>query len=335
MEKVKLGVIGTGKIGRMHINNLVNSLPDVEVVAVADPFVDVSSDFLNEMEIPSNMRFKDYNDLLEIEEIKAVVIASSTDTHAEISIAAANKNKAIFCEKPVDSDPEVIRKVQKVVEESGVVFQTGYNRRFDHNFKKVRDEVSSGTIGEPHIIKITSRDPAPPSMDYVKVSGGLFKDMMIHDFDLIRYLSGSEPIEITAKGAVLIDPAIGEAGDIDTAVVTILFENGALGIIDNSRQAVYGYDQRVEVFGSKGMVKAENDKPTTVEISTEDYVTTDKIPYFYLDRYGQAYLDQFHYFIEAVKGTGPLLVNVIDGLKSVEMADAAKLSLDKGTTIKL
>ncbi len=333
MSRVKFGVVGTGRIGRLHVENLTNLVPEDEVVAVADPFIDKSREWAEGMGIP--YIYDNYQALLDNPEVEAVIVASSTDTHAEISIAAAKAKKQIFCEKPVDRDVERIKEVLAAVEEAGVLFQVGFNRRFDHNFKKVADVVKSGAIGEPHIIKITSRDPAPPPVEYIKVSGGLFNDMMIHDFDMMRYLSGSDVVEVTAKGSVLVDPAIGEAGDIDTAIVTLKMANGALGVIDNSRQAVYGYDQRVEVFGSKGIAKAENDKPTTVEVSTAENVTTDKIPYFFLDRYTGAFVEQFKYFIAAVRGEGELLVDGLDGLRSVEVAEAATRSLKEGRTITL
>lgn len=333
MSKVKFGVVGTGRIGRLHVENLTNLIPEAEVVAVADIYIDKAREWAEGIGIKGI--YKDYQDLLADPEVEVVVVASSTDTHAEISIAAAKAKKHIFCEKPVDANIEKIKEVLAVVEEEGVLFQVGFNRRFDHNFKKVADVVKSGAIGEPHIIKITSRDPAPPPVEYIKVSGGLFNDMMIHDFDMVRYLSGSDVVEVTAKGAVLVDPAIGDAGDVDTAIVTLKMANGALGVIDNSRQAVYGYDQRVEVFGSKGVAKAENDKPTTVEVSTVNDVTTDKIPYFFLDRYTGAFVEQFNFFISAIRGESELLVGGIDGLRSVEIAMAATRSLKEDRTVKL
>lgn len=333
MEKIRFGVVGTGRIGRLHVENLSNLVPEAQVVAVADPLIEAARDWAVGMGVPHI--YADYRELLALPEVDAVVVASSTDTHAEISIAAARAGKQVFCEKPVDRDVERIKEVLKVVEETGVLFQVGFNRRFDHNFKKVADVVKSGAIGEPHIIKITSRDPAPPPASYIKVSGGLFNDMMIHDFDMMRYLSGSDVVEVSAKGAVLVDPEIGACGDIDTAIVTLKLANGALGVIDNSRQAVYGYDQRVEVFASKGLAKAENDRPTTVEVSTVQGVSRDKIPYFFLDRYTGAFVEQFKFFIAAIRGEGPLLVDGVDGLRSVEIALAATQSLKEGRSVRL
>ena len=332
VRKIVIGVAGVGRIGRLHIENIQRFIPDVEVKAISDPFANL--DEAGEA-FGVKDRYRDYNELLADRDIEAVIVASSTDKHAEISIAAARMGKQIFCEKPVDPDPARILEVIDEVKKAGVKFQVGFNRRFDHNFRQVRKTVESGEIGEVHIVRVTSRDPAPPPIEYVKVSGGLFCDMMIHDFDMVRYLSGSEPVEIFASGAVLIDPAIGEAGDIDTAAVIIRFSSGALGIIDNSRRAVYGYDQRVEVFGSKGQAVAHNDKPTTVEVSTADSVTTDKIPYFFLDRYTGAFVDQFRSFFDSLRSGEAVLVGELDGLRSVEMALAATESYRTGLPVKL
>ena len=332
METVNIGVIGVGRIGRLHIENIRKFIPGVDVRAISDPYADLD-EVAGAFGIAA--KYRDYRELLARPEISTVIIASSTDTHAEIAIAAALAGKHIFCEKPVDPDPAKIREVIDAVKKAGVRFQVGFNRRFDHNFRKVRKTVESGTIGQVHVVRVTSRDPAPPPVSYVKVSGGLFCDMMIHDFDMVRYLSGSEPVEIYASGSVLIDPAIGEAGDVDTAAVLIKFENGALGMIDNSRQAVYGYDQRVEVFGSEGQAVAYNDKPTTVEVSTKNSVTTDAIPYFFLDRYTGAFVDQFKSFFEAVRNGTPTEVDETDGLRSVEMALAATQSFKTGLPQKM
>lgn len=332
MKTVTIGVIGVGRIGRLHIENIRRFIPGVEIKAISDNFADI--DAIGE-EFGIEDKYRDYRGVLADPSIEAVIIASSTDTHAEIAIAAAEAGKQIFCEKPVDPDPAKILEVIEAVKKAGVKFQVGFNRRFDHNFRKVRQTVEDGTIGDVHVVRVTARDPAPPPIEYVKVSGGLFCDMMIHDFDMVRYLSGSEPVEIYASGAVLIDPAIGQAGDVDTAAVLIKFANGALGIIDNSRQAVYGYDQRVEVFGSKGQAVAYNDKPTTVEVSTAGSVTTDKIPFFFLDRYTGAFVDQFKSFFEAVRSGAPTEVDEIDGLRSVEMALAATESYKTGLPRKM
>lgn len=332
-DVLKLGIVGTGRIGRMHVADINKLVDGAEVIAAADLYIDAAADELKANGVKD--LYKDYKDLLANPDVEAVIVASSTDTHAEISIAAAKAGKDVFCEKPIDKDLDKIKEVLKVVEETGVKFQTGFNRRFDHNFRRVRDLVVDGTLGDPHIVRVTSRDPAPPPIEYVKVSGGIFFDMMIHDFDMVRYLSGSEVVEVNAIGTVLVDKAIGEAGDVDTAIVTLKFANGAIGVIDNSRQAVYGYDQRVEVFGSKGMAKAENDKPTTVEVNTADAPTTDKIPYFFLDRYTDAFVDQFKEFVKAINEDTETMVTAEDGYRAVQIAYAATESCRSGKPVKV
>ncbi len=330
---LNIGIIGVGRIGKMHCENLVRLIPSANVVAVADIFVDDHKEWISSLGIKKC--YKDYKDLLKDEEVSAVVISTSTNTHAEITIAAAEAKKDIFLEKPIDVEIGRINSILEAVDKAGVKLQVGFNRRFDHNFSKIREVLESGEIGEPHIIRIASRDPAPPPISYVKVSGGLFLDMMIHDFDMMRYISGSDIVEIFVNSAVLINKEIGEAGDVDTAIVTVKLANGALGVIDNSRQAVYGYDQRVELFGSKGQAIANNDKPTTVEVSTANSVTTDKIPYFFLDRYTQAFLDEFNSFIDSVLNNKKVKVNGLDAKRAVQVALAADESNRTGLPVKI
>lgn len=332
MKKYRVGMIGVGRIGRLHVENITSFIPRLEIVAAADVAIDASREWLESKGIKEF--YTDYRDLLKNDDIEAVIIASATDTHKEIAIAAAEAKKQIFCEKPIDQAVVNNEEVVRAIESAGVLFQVGFNRRFDHNFARVRQLVEDGSIGEVQIIRISSRDPAPPPLHYLKVSGGLFLDMMIHDFDMVRYLSGLEVRRVTAHGANLIDPKIKEEGDIDTAVVTLELSNGALAVIDNSRQAVYGYDQRVEVFGSKGQAVAYNDAPNNVELYSEDAIRKDKIYYFYLDRYTRAFVDQFNTFADALEGKrgGP---GVIDGLRAVEIGVAAGQSLREGKTVEL
>ncbi len=330
---LNIGIIGVGRIGKMHCENLVRYIPNANVVAIADLFVDDHKEWIDALSIKKC--YKEYKDLLNDKEVAAVVISTSTNTHAEIAIAAAEAKKDIFLEKPIDVEVSRIDSILEAVKKAGVKLQIGFNRRFDHNFSKLRQVLESGEIGEPHIIRIASRDPAPPPISYVKVSGGLFLDMMIHDFDMMRYISGSDIVEIFVNSAVLINPEIGEAGDVDTAIVTVKLANGALGVIDNSRQAVYGYDQRVELFGSKGMASASNDKPTTVEVSTAKCVTTDKIPYFFLDRYTQAFLDEFNSFVDSCLNDTPVKVDGLDGKRAVQVALAAAESNRTGLPVKI
>ena len=216
---------------------------------------------------------KDYKEILDDPQIDAVLICSSTDTHAPISMEAIKAGKHVFCEKPIDLDVAKIQEVMSLLKDSNVKYQVGFNRRFDHNFEAVKKAVAAGKIGDVHVIKVTSRDPEPPCAEYVKVSGGMFLDMTIHDFDMVRFLAGCDAVEVYVEAAVLVDPAIGEAGDVDTAVITLKMENGAIAVIDNSRKAVYGYDQRAEVFGSKGMVATANDSASLAVISNAGGVT--------------------------------------------------------------
>lgn len=332
-KKLTVGIIGAGRIGKLHAENICYNIPEVKIKTISDIRIDAIKEWATGLGIENVV--KDYHEILNDPEIDAVFVCSSTDTHAQITIEAAEAGKDIFCEKPIDLDLDRIKKVLEEVEKAGVKLQVGFNRRFDHNFKKARDLVKEGKIGEPHIIKITSRDPEPPSIDYVKVSGGLFLDMTIHDFDMARYLSGSEVTEVYVNGAVLVDEEIGKAGDIDTAVITLKFANGAIGVIDNSRKAVYGYDQRVEVFGSKGQITVYNDKPTSVEVSTEETVSTDKPKYFFLERYTDSFITEVKDFVKAVIEDKEVPVSGIDGLKSVEIGLAAKKSLETNQPVKL
>ena len=333
MANVKIGVVGCGRIGKLHINNLINSVSGVEVVAVADPMLDKSGarEWLAERNITNVST--DFMDVINNPEVEVVFVCSSTDTHCDISMAAVNAGKHVFCEKPIDYDIEKIKKLLALVEEKGVKFQVGFNRRFDHNHKAVADAVKNGTIGDPHIVIVSSRDPEPPPASYVAVSGGIFYDMMIHDFDMVRYVTGSEAVEISAVGSCLVNPKLQEESgipDVDTAVVTMKMANGCIAVINNSRQAVYGYDQRVEVFGSKGMASDGNDLLNTATIMTVDGAHSEKPLWFFLERYNQAFIDQVVSFIDAIVNDKPTVVGAVDGLRPVLMAAAATESCHKG-----
>lgn len=329
-KNLRFGVVGCGRIGKLHINNLLKNVPGAEVIAAADPMLDKSGarEWLAERGITDVST--DYMDVINNKDVDVVMVCSSTDTHSIISLAAVNAGKHVFCEKPIDFDLDRIQAVVDAVAKKGVKFQVGFNRRFDRNFKKIHDVVAEGKIGAPHIVRVTSRDPEPPPVSYVKVSGGIFYDMMIHDFDMVRYLSGSDVEEVSAVGACLVDPAIGEAGDVDTAVVTLKFKNGAIGVIDNSRKAAYGYDQRVEVFGSKGQITTANEQPNLTVMSTEEGVTCEKPVYFFLERYNDAFIAQLVSFVDAINNDKPTVVNVNDGLQPVLIAKAATESCKKG-----
>lgn len=331
---LKVGIIGAGRIGKVHTESICNYVKNAEVKAIADPFLsEETAAWAKKLGV--EVVTKDYHEILADPEIGAVLICSSTDTHSPISIEAIHAGKHIFCEKPIDHDVAKINEVRKALEGTGLKYQVGFNRRFDHNFDAVRNAVQAGKIGEPHIVKITSRDPEPPSAAYVAVSGGMFLDMTIHDFDMARFLVGSDVEEVYVQSAVLVDPAIGEAGDVDTAVITMKMTNGALAVIDNSRRAAYGYDQRAEVFGSKGMVAVENDSVSNAKIATADGVTGEKPLFFFLERYMQAYAKEVTAFVDAVVNDTEVPVNQDDGLKAVLIGLAATKSAKEHRPVKI
>jgi myo-inositol 2-dehydrogenase / D-chiro-inositol 1-dehydrogenase len=331
MEKKNIGVIGAGRIGQLHIENIIHNFTNITIKSISDPYLDEA--WAKTMGIPNC--FTDHRPILTDKEIDAVLICSPSKNHAAHIVDAANQGKHIFCEKPVALDPDVIKEAIQAVEKAGVKLQIGFNRRFDPNFAKIKKYVLDGQIGTPHLIKITSRDPEPPNPDYIKESGGMFLDMTIHDFDMARFLAGSEVTEVFAKGAVLVDPEIGKQGDIDTAVITLGFENGALGIIDNSREAVYGYDQRIEVFGSKGSVTADNNRATNTTLLTETGVQTDKPLYFFLERYQEAFKAEMKAFLDCIDLDLPSPVTGHDGLMPVLIALAANQSIKENRPVKV
>jgi myo-inositol 2-dehydrogenase/D-chiro-inositol 1-dehydrogenase len=333
-SSVNIGIIGAGRIGKIHAENIASLMPEGRLKGIADinltPEIRTWAKNLGVASI-----VKDPVALLADKDIQAVLICSSTDTHADLVVQAAKAGKHIFCEKPVDLTVAKVRAALDAVNKAGVKLQVGFNRRFDHNSRRIRELVESGAIGAVHLIKITSRDPAPPPLDYIKVSGGIFLDMTIHDFDMVRFQSGSEVEEVYATGAVLIDKAIGKAGDVDTAIVTLYLANGALAVIDNSRKAAYGYDQRVEVFGSRGAAAAENDAPSTVKLSNDSGVIGEKPLYFFLERYKESFIAEMRAFLEAVAQGKPTLVTGEDGLQDLRVGLAAKLSLAERRPVKL
>lgn len=334
MKKFTVGVIGAGRIGKIHIENLLRKITNVNLKIVADIKID---DKLRQWaaEIGVLKLSSDVNEIFNDPEIEIVLICSSTNSHAKFIQEAAKANKQVFCEKPIDTDIIRIKETLSVVKETGVKLMVGFNRRFDRNFMRCHEAIASGQIGEPQIIKITSRDPAPPPIEYIKVSGGIFLDMTIHDWDMARFQAGSEVEEVYATGAVLIDPEIGKAGDLDTAVAVLKFKNGAIGIIDNTRQAVYGYDQRVEVFGSKGCVVADNEATNTVRIYTAECTNIDKIPYFFMERYMESYSTELKYFFECLSKNIEPKPNGDDGLQNVLVALAAQKSYEENRPVKI
>ena len=332
-DRVRVGVIGAGRIGKLHAANLATRVPHAELAAVADVDLPAAQALAAQWRLPAAAA--DYRRLLDDPTIDAVAICSATNTHADILCAAAAAGKHIFCEKPIDFDLARIDAALEAVERAGVILQVGFNRRFDASFGRVQRMVSAGQIGAPHLLRITSRDPAPPPLDYVRASGGIFLDMTIHDFDMARFLIGSEVSEVFTLGAVRVDPAIGEAGDLDTVVVSLRFANGVLGTIDNSRRAVYGYDQRVEVFGEGGMVAAGNNVADQHVFSNADGVHTANPVYFFLERYNESYVAEMQAFVDCLRAGSPPPVGGRDARVPVVMGLAARRSYEQSRPVAL
>ncbi|MFW9952285.1 MAG: inositol 2-dehydrogenase [Candidatus Thorarchaeota archaeon] len=333
-KKFTVGVIGAGRIGKIHIENVLRKISNVKLKVVADVKIDDNlKSWANRIGI-SSLTNNPY-DIIKDSEIDTIIIASSTNSHSEFIQLAAKAQKSIFCEKPLDTDLNRIKETLNIVNQEGVKLMIGFNRRFDRNFRKIKELIRSGQIGIPQIIKITSRDPALPPMDYIKASGGLFIDMTIHDWDMAQFQMGSDVEEVYTKGAALIEPEITNLGDIDTAVAVLKFENGALGIIDNSRQAVYGYDQRVEVFGSNGCIIADNEPTNTITLFTANLTKKDNIPYFFLERYMDSYEAELLYFFKCLNSEEQPFPDGNDGLKSVLVALAAQRSLIENRPVKI
>ncbi len=288
----RIGVLGCGRIGRMHAELLAREIPGFELVAVAD----VVPAAAEGVATATGARVSSIDDLLTADDIDTVAICTSTDTHVDLIVRAAEAGKAIFCEKPVSLNLADVDRGLAAVEAAGVPFMIGFNRRFDPGHKSVRDAVATGDIGEIHLLRITSRDPAPPPPEYVAVSGGIFLDMAIHDFDMARYQVGSDVVEVYARGAVRVDPRIGAAGDIDTAVIVLQHADGTLTTIDNSREAVYGYDQRVEAFGSGGMAVSDNHPRHGGWQVGRHSVKAEPMQWFFLERYLESYRQEWRAF---------------------------------------
>ena len=331
---VTIGIIGAGRIGKVHLKSITYNVPNATVKAIADPFMTAEAEeFAKKMGV--QVITKDYKQIIDDPEIDAVLVCSSTDTHASISIEAIKAGKHVFCEKPVDHTVEKIQAVADALKGTNLKFQVGFNRRFDHNFAAIRKAVDDGRIGDPHIVKITSRDPEPPNPAYIKVSGGIFLDMTIHDFDMATFLVNSDVDEVYVQSAVLVDPAIGEQGDVDTAIITMKMKNGALCVIDNSRRAAYGYDQRAEVFGSKGMVATSNDTLSSAVVSDANGVTGEKPLFFFLERYMQSFSDEMVQFVDAIENDTEVPVGIHAGMQSVKIGLAAKKSVEEHRPVKV
>lgn len=330
---MNIGVIGAGRIGKVHAETLALRIQETNVVAIADVIESAAQETAARLNIP--LATADYREILQSPDVDAVVICSATDTHTQIIIEAAQAGKHIFCEKPIDLSLSKIDQALAAVEKAGVKLQIGFNRRFDPNFERIRQAVVRGEIGTPYRLHIVSRDPAPPPISYVKVSGGMFVDMTIHDFDMARFLIGSDVEEIYTAAGVMVDPAIGEAGDVDTAVIVMRFANGVIGTIDNCRKAVYGYDQRAEVFGSGGSASTENIFPNSATISTEASIRRDLPLHFFVERYAESYRIEMQAFVDAVLRDQPIPVTGADGRAPVVMGLAARKSYDEKRAVRL
>lgn len=326
MKKLSIVLIGMGRIGRIHLNNILRQFPAVQISGVADR--DYSpEEFAKEYgAIPFS---RDAAELIANPSVDAVLICTPTSSHADMIRLALKHGKHIFCEKPVDLSLQTTKELVEQVKQSGIQMMLGFNRRFDPDFLLARKQVLDGRIGPVQVVKITSRDPGLPPIDYIKHSGGLFMDMVIHDFDMARYLMGKEVREVYAQGRVLVDKAVGEAGDIDTALTTLIFEDDSYAVIDNSRKAAYGYDQRLELFGDKGMLQVDNNLHHRNIVSDQTGIHHSLPLDFFMDRYAASYLNEMKYFIDALQNGSPIPVSGQDGLEAVLIATAAKWSVEK------
>jgi myo-inositol 2-dehydrogenase/D-chiro-inositol 1-dehydrogenase len=332
-DHLNVGIIGAGRIGKVHSENLAFRVPEARALAIADLDRGAAAAVASRCGIPDVAASAD--ELLDNPEIQAVLICSSTDTHADLIIRAARAGKHIFCEKPIAHSLARIDAALAAVREAKVKLQIGFNRRFDPNFARVRAAVESGEVGKPRLLHIISRDPAPPPPAYVKVSGGIFLDMTIHDFDMARFLVGDEVEEVYTAAGVMVDPAIGEAGDLDTAVIVLRFRNGTIGTIDNCRQAAYGYDQRVEIHGSLGKIATENCYPNQAFVSTGKGVRQDLPFHFFMDRYTESFAREIRSFVRSVLEDKPTAVTGLDGRVPVVMGLAARKSHDERRPVRL
>ena len=327
---LKIGLLGAGRIGQVHAA-AISAHPDSVLAAVSDVYVPAAE----ALATPYDAAVKSSDEIIADSAIDAVLVATSTDTHSDLIEAATRAGKAVLCEKPVDLSLARARVCLANAEQTGQPVMVGFNRRFDPNFALIKEGLAAGEIGKAELLSITSFDPAPPPVSYIKVSGGLFRDMMIHDFDMANFIMGEAPVSISATGSCVVDPEIGAAGDIDTAIVTLTYADGKLAVIKNSRRAGYGYDQRLEVLGADGLLQANNMLESSVVKSTTDGVVSAKPTYFFLERYMPAYRAEWAAFVEAVKANNPMPVTLEDGVQALAMAEAAKQSLDTGKPVAL
>ena len=327
---LKVGLLGAGRIGQVHAE-VVAAHEGARLAAISDVYAPAAE----ELAAKYHAQVRSSDEIIADEAINAVLIATSTDTHSDLIEAATQAGKAVMCEKPVDLSLERARACLKAVSATGRPVMIGFNRRFDPSFAAIRDSLAAGQIGKAELLSVTSFDPAPPPVEYIKVSGGMFRDMMIHDFDITNFIMGETPVSINASGACLIDPDIGKAGDIDTAVVTLSYADGKLAVIKNSRRAAYGYDQRLELLGADGLLQAQNMLENTVVKSTGQGVISAKPTYFFIERYMPAYKAEWAAFVAAVQEGNDMPVSLQDGVQALAMAEAAQRSFDSSRPVRL
>jgi myo-inositol 2-dehydrogenase/D-chiro-inositol 1-dehydrogenase len=327
---VRFGLLGAGRIGKVHAK-AVTSTPRARLVAVADAMADAAASLAGQY----GAEVRSIDAIEKAADIDAVIICTPTDTHADLIERFARAGKAIFCEKPVDLDVERVKACLRIVDAESATLMVGFNRRFDPHFQAVKQAITAGQIGEVEMVTIISRDPGAPPADYVKRSGGIFRDMTIHDFDMARFLLGEEIETVSAQASVLVDKALGEAGDFDSASVMLSTASGRHATISNSRRATYGYDQRIEVHGSKGAVAAENQRPVSIEIASATGYTRPPLHDFFMTRYTEAYAREISAFIDCVESKSPASPSGADGLIALALAEAALKSVHEGRAVKV
>ncbi len=332
MKQINIALLGMGRIGKIHFKNIEQHFSGAKITAVADPQI---IDSLFKEQYPDIFFSKDPDEVIARPDVDAVLICTPTSSHADLIEKAITNKKNIFCEKPMDLSLERTTALSELAEEAGVKLMLGFNRRFDPDFMEARKSVREGKIGDVQIVKITSRDPGLPPIEYIKNSGGLFMDMAIHDFDMARYIMAKEVVEVYAKGLVVIDKAVAEARDIDTALTTLIFEDGTYAVIDNSRKAAYGYDQRLEIFGSGGMIQVDNNLHNRNILYNESGIHSALPLDFFMDRYAKSYLKEMELFIDALVNNKEMPVGGHDGLQATMIAFAAKLSVEENRLVKL
>lgn len=333
MKKINIAIIGIGRIGKIHLRNIVSHFPQANIVAAAD--TNYTAEDFKKIYKETIFFSTDPAEVISMPNVDAIVICTPTSSHAQLIEKALESGKHIFCEKPIDLSLERTILLVKKAKASGLKLMLGFNRRFDPDFMQAHKNIRAGKIGDIQVVKITSRDPGLPPIDYIKNSGGLFMDMAIHDFDMARYMMGKEVKEVYANGLVLVDKKVAEAGDIDTALTTLVFEDGTYAVIDNSRKAVYGYDQRIEVFGSNGMIQVKNNLHNSNVLFDADGIHQALPLDFFMDRYASSYLNEMQHFIDALSNDIPLSVTGDDGLKATVIAVAAKKSVEEKRPVQI